>query len=357
MGDPRWRERLNPVQDKAVVHLAGLLGGVLLDRLLARELLTENQYNNLIHVLGRELEENAARHLLKILRRRPDPSFSQFCEILLEIEAGQFLYQCLTDGKAGRVVFQSPKPETQGRKRILFWAMIVAFIAVSAYFSIAKPPSEPTTPGSSEIKPTQATPSTSQRKKAEQNKEYYQSEPSTQRETQGRRQLLFLAMIVALIAAGTYFLIAKPPSESEPMKPESSEIKPTQATPSTSHKEEKAEQNKENYQSDEPSKLPPRTDEHPPGSCEKIVMEALEDNPDALASSHPHEIHSQITLFRRTIHIVVKPYMPTDNPTKFQADILDIFKRKNNVGAESSISKEDAATKGLIKFCQKFKAL
>ena len=256
MGDSRWIERLNPVQDKAVTHLAGLLVGDLLDKLLARGLLTESQYNNYVfHVLRRESEENAARHLLRILRRCPAPSFDQFCKILLEIEGGLFLHQCLTDERA------------QCGRNWVFWAMIVASIAVS----------------------------------------------------------IGIYWCVNLLSKST-----EPPSNPPPDPPSEPPEPTTRATPPTSH----------------------------PGSCEKIVMETLEVNPDALASSHPHEIHSQITLFDRTIYIVVKAYMfPDMFKLWFQADILDIFKRKNNVGAESLISKEDAATKGLIKFCQKFRAL
>ena len=93
MGDSLWSSRFQPVMSKAITLLANLLGGILLDELFAKKLI---HYSELIDARRRESDEEVARKLYIVLRRKPEPSFTVFCNVLLKISGGgRDLYDCL----------------------------------------------------------------------------------------------------------------------------------------------------------------------------------------------------------------------------------------------------------------------
>ena len=88
MADRKW-QRLIPVWQDAVPLLAGVIGGRLLDCLLSKHLLTYDQYDEL-DSLRREKAANdeVARALLRILRKKPYPSFDNFWTVLDTVDGG-----------------------------------------------------------------------------------------------------------------------------------------------------------------------------------------------------------------------------------------------------------------------------
>ena len=88
MADPNW-DSLIPVWQNAVPLLAGVIGGRLLDCLLSKRLLTYDQYDEL-DSLRREKAANdeVARALLRILRKKPRPSFDNFWTVLGTVDGG-----------------------------------------------------------------------------------------------------------------------------------------------------------------------------------------------------------------------------------------------------------------------------
>ena len=84
MADPKWT-LLIPVADKIVPLLASAIdGAALLDSLLSRRCLSQDQYEELLRHLRDRSREDVARELLSILRRTLPPSFDSFCAVLQE---------------------------------------------------------------------------------------------------------------------------------------------------------------------------------------------------------------------------------------------------------------------------------
>ena len=98
MGDPLWSDRFQPVFSEAIPLLASLLGRELIDRLLAKQLITGSQHDDLVAALERQPKAETARELYRILRHKPTPSFTTFFDVLLEVggEAGHHLKHLLS---------------------------------------------------------------------------------------------------------------------------------------------------------------------------------------------------------------------------------------------------------------------
>ena len=88
MADPAWKVRLRPMIDEAVPQIAYLMEGALLEKLLARECITSDQYDDLCSCHFQKREKDTARKLIRLLQTKPFPSFENFCKSLLEVEGG-----------------------------------------------------------------------------------------------------------------------------------------------------------------------------------------------------------------------------------------------------------------------------
>ena len=89
MADPRWKERLNPVQDDVIVLLSGLVGGSLFDKLLAEEVLTDDQYDDLDKAKETKTDKNVASKLVKLLKTKAEPAYEKFCKVLQAVDGGK----------------------------------------------------------------------------------------------------------------------------------------------------------------------------------------------------------------------------------------------------------------------------
>ena len=97
MGDPLWSDRFQPVLSEAIPLLASLLGRELIDRLLAKQLISDSQHDLLVAALELQPKAETAGDLYQILRHKPEPSFATFCDVL-EVggEAGHHLHHLLS---------------------------------------------------------------------------------------------------------------------------------------------------------------------------------------------------------------------------------------------------------------------
>eukprot|EP00118_Oscarella_pearsei_P029029 m.3501 g.3501 ORF g.3501 m.3501 type:complete len:97 (+) comp9485_c0_seq1:68-358(+) len=95
MGDSKWKQKLIPVMADAVTYLSNILPGVL-DLLVARKLITNDQYDDLRRKLGQQSKKDVARDLFSSLMKRPPPSFDLFIEVLDKFEGGKDLRDCLS---------------------------------------------------------------------------------------------------------------------------------------------------------------------------------------------------------------------------------------------------------------------
>ena len=98
MGDRLWSTRFRPVLGTAIPLLANLLGGSLLEELVAEHIIEEHHYDELSDSPISHSNIATARKLYIVLRRKPKPSFANFCGVLLKLRggAGQDLYHLLT---------------------------------------------------------------------------------------------------------------------------------------------------------------------------------------------------------------------------------------------------------------------
>ncbi|XP_065839813.1 uncharacterized protein [Oscarella lobularis] len=96
MADPKWIECLDPLMPEVVTFLPAMIReGVLLDKLLSKRLLTAGQYEEFFTAQSIS-QENLARKLVFILRKRPSPSFNLFMSVLEEVDGGKDLLSCFT---------------------------------------------------------------------------------------------------------------------------------------------------------------------------------------------------------------------------------------------------------------------
>ena len=98
MADPKWQLRVCPVMREAVECFSHLLASSkeLLDRLVAKKLLTLAQYRKTLTDLRNSPPEDVSRWLLvDALSRCPPGSFDTFCSLLGNVDQGQTLYDCL----------------------------------------------------------------------------------------------------------------------------------------------------------------------------------------------------------------------------------------------------------------------
>ena len=119
MGDPLWSDRFQSVFDKAIPLLANLLGGDLLDKLLSEKCIEEYHYKDIFEARKRESDEERARSLYIILRRYPKPSFTTFCDVLLNPSggAGQDLFHLLMTSSKQPFVVHVRRGRVRKRKR------------------------------------------------------------------------------------------------------------------------------------------------------------------------------------------------------------------------------------------------
>ncbi|XP_065839980.1 receptor-interacting serine/threonine-protein kinase 4-like isoform X2 [Oscarella lobularis] len=87
MADPLWNAKLRPVQDKVVLLISGLLNCSLLDALVAKNLLSDEDYES-VRAMRKQSNTEAARELISLLKKKPSPTFDTFCKTLRGIEDG-----------------------------------------------------------------------------------------------------------------------------------------------------------------------------------------------------------------------------------------------------------------------------
>ena len=95
MADLDWETFLVPVQAEAVRLLASLVGEKLLDAFLAKGLLTQPNYDEILPLLKQSETTNdvIAEKLVQILCQTATPSFRRFCDVLKETEGGNELFK------------------------------------------------------------------------------------------------------------------------------------------------------------------------------------------------------------------------------------------------------------------------
>ena len=89
MSDQKWKQYLNPVMSRAVSALTGLISADLLDKLLEKGSLYDEQYEKFLQSLddSRSISKDVARKLLVMLKQRPPPSFDNFCDVIKQAKA------------------------------------------------------------------------------------------------------------------------------------------------------------------------------------------------------------------------------------------------------------------------------
>eukprot|EP00118_Oscarella_pearsei_P008581 m.45158 g.45158 ORF g.45158 m.45158 type:complete len:225 (+) comp33568_c1_seq2:59-733(+) len=103
MGDPDWG-KVTDVLPEAVTCASSLLDadGVLLDTLNQKKCLTDAQTSLIERVRKQDGEKAAARELFKILKKRPKPYFSIFCEVLGKVPQGEDLLKCINKDESNQ---------------------------------------------------------------------------------------------------------------------------------------------------------------------------------------------------------------------------------------------------------------
>ena len=110
MADLRWNARLRPVQHKVVPLINGLLSGLLLDALLAKNLLSDEDYES-VRTMRRQNSAEAAKDLISLLKKKAPPAFDTFCQTLRDIDGGDAILnelQVATSSCSKSVTFQPP---------------------------------------------------------------------------------------------------------------------------------------------------------------------------------------------------------------------------------------------------------
>ena len=94
MADPKWKT-LTRAQADVVLYLSNILGGSLLDSLLAEELLTEANYEKLRKMRETKIDNEVAQELVVMLKKTPPGSYDKFCEVLRGVDGGKDVYDRL----------------------------------------------------------------------------------------------------------------------------------------------------------------------------------------------------------------------------------------------------------------------
>ena len=88
MSDPKWKNYFIPVMSKAILALSTFISGHLFDKLLQSGLISSDQYERLTK-LDRDstcIKSDVARELFMMLKRRPCPSFDNFCSVMRDVD-------------------------------------------------------------------------------------------------------------------------------------------------------------------------------------------------------------------------------------------------------------------------------
>ena len=97
MADSEWARCLSPHFVEVVDSLAQLDGSRIFDFLLAKSLLTIEQYDDTFRDRKSSSLKDIIRQVLARLMQKPSPSFSQFCEALKKIENGDTVLRILAN--------------------------------------------------------------------------------------------------------------------------------------------------------------------------------------------------------------------------------------------------------------------
>ena len=97
MADSEWARCLSPHFVEVVDSLAQLDGSRFFDVLLAKSLLTIEQYDDTFRDRKSSSLKDIIRQVLARLMQKPSPSFSQFCEALKKIESGNTVLRILAN--------------------------------------------------------------------------------------------------------------------------------------------------------------------------------------------------------------------------------------------------------------------
>ena len=98
MSDPKWKDCFIPVMSKAISALSTFISGRFFDKLLQSSLITSDQYERLTK-LDRDstcIKSDVARELFMMLKRRPCPSFDNFCSVMRDVDTENELLHYLT---------------------------------------------------------------------------------------------------------------------------------------------------------------------------------------------------------------------------------------------------------------------
>ena len=94
MADSKWKI-LARAQADVVLYLSNILGGSLLDSLLAEELLTEANYEKLRKMRETKIENEVAQELVVMLKKTPPGSYDKFCKVLRNVDGRKDVYDRL----------------------------------------------------------------------------------------------------------------------------------------------------------------------------------------------------------------------------------------------------------------------
>ena len=113
MADPEWKS-LTPAWSDTVERLTNLVEGNLLDCLLSKGLVLQDQYESLRNSLRKkESKKDVVRDLLQILVKTPHPSFNKFWHLLdTEVEGGVGLRWQLFERRGTVPKAAAPHPST-----------------------------------------------------------------------------------------------------------------------------------------------------------------------------------------------------------------------------------------------------
>ena len=94
MADPGWKT-LQRAQADVVQLLSGLLSGPLLDKLQAKNLLTDENYESVRRRRKNDGDTEAARDVIALLKKTPKPAYGSFCQALREVDGGETVLSVL----------------------------------------------------------------------------------------------------------------------------------------------------------------------------------------------------------------------------------------------------------------------
>ncbi|XP_065834396.1 uncharacterized protein [Oscarella lobularis] len=117
MADPGWKT-LQRAQADVVQLLSGLLSGPLLDKLQAKNLLTDENYESVRRRRKNDGDTEAARDVITLLKKTPKPAYDSFCQALREVDGGETVLSVLQANPVGEAVSNTTGVDVDSKKGI-----------------------------------------------------------------------------------------------------------------------------------------------------------------------------------------------------------------------------------------------